>query len=149
MGNSLSSVCFKALSEKKVGGQTQLMQGLFWRNPQDDRRERQPRPRTTHGKSNHFKSTVSFFMGFSPPSVSHIIMSFPAVTPCLLSSPIQLLGTEAFVLSYSLAPSRKTLHGYPQGALIFLLQSSPPEESDYGAYKHSIVSSAPLFSLTF
>lgn len=47
-----------------------------------------------------------------------------------------------------LPPSREALHRYPQGALIFLLQSSPPD-TDYGAYKHSIASSASPFSLTF
>lgn len=51
---------------------------------------------------------------------------------CCHSPPIQLLGTEASVLSYPLAPSRETFHGYPQDALIFLLQSSPPD-TDYSA----------------
>lgn len=67
-----------------------------------------PRPRTTCGKSNHFKLTISFFVGFSPPSVCHIFMSFPAVTDCFHSSSIQLLGTEAFVLSYPFAPKQRS-----------------------------------------
>lgn len=64
----------------------------------------------------------------SLPDQSHIFFSFPAVVACFPSSPAQLLGTEAFVLSNPLDPSREALDGYPQGALILLLQS--PRQSD-------------------
>lgn len=139
---------FTALSKKKrQGGETShartfLMEPIGqWKG--------KPRPRTTRGKSSHFKLTISFFVGFSPPSVCHIFMSFPAVTDCFHSSPIQLLGTEAFVLSYPFAPKQRSPSWIPTRRSHFPPPVLTPQHSDYGAYKHSIASSAPPFSLTF
>lgn len=78
----------------------------------------------------------------SPPDQSCIFFSFPAVAVHFPCSPAHLLGTEAFVLSNPLDPSREALHGYPQGTLILLLQS--PWLSDCGVTSTQY----PCFGLT-
>lgn len=120
-GNTLSSMCFKALSKTIWRGETQLIQGLFWWNSLDDKWEsvcQGPHTARTIISNPLFHSLCT-----SLPNQSLIFFSFPAVAAYFPSSSAQLLGTEAFVLSNPLDPSREALHGYPQGTVILLLQS--------------------------
>lgn len=145
-------MCFKALSKKgEEREETQLMQGLFWLNPHNNVRE-------SSGQGQHMARAIisnqllhSLWASLPRQSLSFswafqqsLLASTPLPSSCWEQKPLCSL-----MLSYPFAPKQRSLSWISTKHSRFPPPVLAPWHSDYGAYKHSIASSAPPFGLTF